>query len=99
MSQGWLDEAEMHPRFKQGRGPRVVERVHRGALVDAAGLQGSAQGVLYAVARHRCGGSGQPKPAPARSRKTPHGVAMGWPGVAEQLEGLLVLAQWGHGST
>ena len=89
MSQVVLDETEMHPRFKQVRGPRVAERVHRGALVDAAGLQGSAKGALYAVARHGCGGCGHPKTAPARSRKKPHGVAMGCPGVAEQCEGLL----------
>jgi len=84
-----LDEAEMHPRFQQVRGPRVAQRVHRGARVEAACRQGSAQGVLDAVARHRGGGGGHPKTAPARSRKKPHGVAMGGPGVAEQREGLL----------
>jgi hypothetical protein len=84
-----LDEAEIHPRFKQVRGPRVAECVHRGALVEAVCLQGSAKGVLYAVARHGGRGCGHPKTAPARSRKKPHGVAMGWPGVAESFEGLL----------
>ena len=89
MSQVVLDEAKIHPRFKQVRGPRVAERVHRGALVDTACLQGSAKGVLHTVARHGCGGRGHPQPAPARRGKKPHRVAMGCPVVAEQHEGLL----------
>lgn len=79
----------MPPRCKQGRGPRVAEGGHRGALGDAAGLQGRATGVLDAVARHGGGGGGPPTTAPARRRKKPHGVARGCPGVAEQRQGLL----------
>ena len=56
--------------------------------MDAAGLQGGAKGVLDAVARHGCGCRGHPETAPARSRKKPHRVAVGFPVLAEQREDL-----------
>ena len=79
MSQVVLDETEIHPRFKQVRGPRVAERVHRGALVDATGPQGGSKGILHAVARHGRRGGGHPKPAPAWGRKEPARMAVGAP--------------------
>ena len=61
VSQVVLDETEIHPRFKQVRGPRVAERVHRGALVDAAGLQGCRV--------HQAGGPGDsPRSVPGSAR-------------------------------
>jgi hypothetical protein len=56
VSQGVLDEAQMHACFEQMRGPRVAQRVHRGALVEAACLESGAKGVLHTVPRHGCGG-------------------------------------------
>ena len=52
-------------------------------------LQGSAKGVLHAVAWHGGGGGGHPKTAPARGWKEPHGMAVGFPVLAEQREGRL----------
>lgn len=57
--------------------------------MDAAGLQRGAKGVLHAVTRHGCGGRGHPATAPARSRKKPHRVAVGFPVLAEPLQGLV----------
>ena len=79
----------MHAGLQQRRGPRVAERVSRGALVDAAGLQGGTTGVLHALARHGCGGRGHRDTAPARRRNKPHRVAGGLPGLAEPLQGLV----------
>ena len=75
--------------FEQMRGPRVAQRVHRGALVEAAFLESGAQGVLHPVARHGGGGRGHPAPATARGRKKPHRMAVGFAVRAEQREGLL----------
>jgi len=89
MAQGVRDEAQRHARFEQMGGPRVAQRVPRGARVDATGPQGGAQGILHAVTRHGGGGRGHPTTAPARRWKKPPRVAVGLPGLAEHREGLL----------
>ena len=89
MAEVVLHEPEIDACFEPMRSPRVAQRVHRGALRDAAGLQRSAKGILHAVARHGGGGGGHPEPAPARRWNKPHRIAVGCPVWAEQREGLL----------
>ena len=80
-----MNETEIDTRVEQMRGPRVAQRMHGGAFVDAAGPQGS----LHAIARHGGGGGGHSQTTPARRGKKPYRVAVGFPVVAEQCEGLL----------
>jgi len=84
-----LEEAAIDARFAQRRGPRMAPRVHRSALVEAAGPQGGAQGIRHAVAQQGCRGRRHPKTATARRWNKPYGVAVGFPVLAEQCEGLL----------
>jgi hypothetical protein len=79
------EEAQVHASLEQMGGPRVASRVHRGTLVEAAGLERGTQGILPAVARHRRRGWGHPDPTTARRRQKPHRVAVGWPVLAEPL--------------
>ncbi len=89
MSEVVLHETESDTRFEQRRGPRVAQRRHGGACVDAAGPQGSAQGILHAMARQRGGSGGHAQTTAARRGKKPHRVAVGFPVLAEQREELL----------
>jgi hypothetical protein len=84
-----LPETEIDTRFAQMRCLRVAQRRHGGACVDATGPPGSAQGILHAMARHGGGGCGHSQTTPARRGKKPHRVAVGFPVLAEQCEGLL----------
>jgi hypothetical protein len=86
VSQILLEEAQGHASLEEMGGPRVAERVHRGPLGEAAGLQRGTQGLLHAVARHRRRGCGQPDTTTARSRQKPYRVAVGWPVLAEPLQ-------------
>ena len=79
----------MHAGLPPRSGPRVASRGSRGVRVDAACLPSGAQGVLHALARHGGGCRGQRDPAPARRRNKPHRVAVGFPGLAEPLQGLV----------
>ena len=74
---------QVHAGREQMGGPRGASRVHRGTLVEAAGLQRGTKGLWHAVARHEALRRWTSRHHDGPGPEKPHWVAVGCPGLAE----------------
>ncbi len=89
VSQILLDEAQVHAGLEEMGGIAVPKRMNRSPLHDATGVEGRPKSILHTVSGYGVCGGGHADTPPTRSRKDPHGIAVGFPILAEQLEGAL----------
>src|SRR5258708_39220603 len=84
-----LDLAEVLALLKKVSGVRVPQRVHMGGLLDAASLEGQAEGPLQGGAAHRLGRSRCTLPTVAFGGEEQGGMTVGLPWLAQQFPGTL----------
>ncbi len=85
-----LDLAQILSLLKEVGRVGMAQRVHVGGLLEAAGLESQTKSPLQSGAAHRRGGGGGAvASSSAFGRKQEHGMAMGFPLLAQQFQGAL----------
>jgi len=84
-----LELAQVFALFEEVGGVGMAQGVDRGVLLDAAGIEGQAEGALECGAAHRLGGGAGALATVALGGEQQLGMAMGTPQLAEQIQGAL----------
>ena len=87
MAEILLDEPEVDTGFQQVGGVGVAQGVDAGFLAEAAGPKSGAKGILDVADGHGSFGGGTVNATPSGSGENPNRVAVGFPVLAEPLQG------------
>ena len=87
VAEQFLHSPQISSSVQQVCGVRMSERMNRGFLADTAGPKSRPKGILDVADGGGSLGGGTVNAAASGSGKDPHGVAMGFPVLAEQLQG------------